>query len=327
MNTLPPDLIDQARSGAPEPFLQLVRALQGPDVAAAVLIDLARSPEVVLRRAAIQGARGRTDADVLAAVAGLAADPEALVRHTLAEALGETASWPLDRADGPLPRAVERLLRDDDEEVRLAAARAARRCPAAHATLLARLTQDEDWRVRRAVAEALTHAAPRIVLPPLVAALAGESDSDVSKAIAAAAEKHLAVLGGYPADLSRPAFTVLEQAQKRVAGSSACPPLLTAWLAERVAHDVDVEQLRGFGTLLTAGAEVDRLPHAYGVEGVGAARKAVLKRGPMSRTITDNLGEHMKTWTIILTPYILFLSICKTPLISLISLVAVWVMR
>src|SRR5207244_944206 len=112
-----------------EPFLKLVRALQGRDVAPTVLIDLCRSADVVLRRAAVQGARGRSDPELLAAVGALVADPDDLVRVTLAEALADVPDWPLDRA-------VERLLRDGDDEVRIAAAKAARRRPGVEAVLL-----------------------------------------------------------------------------------------------------------------------------------------------------------------------------------------------
>ncbi len=280
MSTIPPEWIDQARSGEPEPFLRLVRALRG--VPASVLIELARSPDVPLRRAAVQASRGRTEVELLDVLVTLAGDPAALVRHTLAEALADTADWPLDGA-------VERLLRDDDEEVRLIAARSARRRPAVEATLIARLTQDEDWRVRRAVAEALAGAAPRLTLPPLVAALGADSDRDVAEAAAASIEQHLHRLGGYPADLARPKLPILEEAHKRVAGFRGSYPRLLAWLAERVAHDVDVDQLSTFGTLLTAEAESDRLPHAYGVEAVCTAVQAVLNGAPPRAVVL--LGE------------------------------------
>jgi ATP-dependent Clp protease ATP-binding subunit ClpC len=282
VTTIAQELIDQARSGEPEAYARLVRALQAREVPVAVLIELARSPDIPLRRAAVQGSHGRTEAPLLEAICTLSGDPAELVRHTLAEALAEAADWPLDRA-------VERLLRDDDEEVRLIAARSARRRPAVEATLIARLAQDEDWRVRRAVAEALAGAAPRSALPPLVAALGSDADRDVSEVAAASIEHHLGRLGGYPADLSRPKLPVLEEAHKRVTGFRGSYPRLIAWLAERVAHDVDVDQLRGFGTLLTAETEADRLPHAYGVESVCTAVQAVLNGAPPRAVVL--LGE------------------------------------
>src|SRR5262249_30983562 len=160
------------------------------------------------------------------AITALAGDPVELVRHTLAETLADRPEWPLDRA-------VERLLRDDDDEVRLAAARAARGRPGVEATLIARLTQDSEWRVRRAVAEALATGSPRIVLPVLATALGGDADRDVAEAAAAAMERHLQTLGGYPAELSRPRLTVLEEAQRRVGAFRGSYPRVAAWLAER----------------------------------------------------------------------------------------------
>jgi ATP-dependent Clp protease ATP-binding subunit ClpC len=53
-------------------------------------------------------------------------------------------------------------------------------------------------------------------------------------------------------------------------------PRLAAWLEERITHDVDTDQLRGFGTLLTGEAEAGRLPRAYGVEAICQAVQAVL---------------------------------------------------
>ncbi len=282
MSTIPQDLIEQARSGEAEPFQKLVRALQARDVEPAVLIGFARSADVALRRAAIQGARGRTESDLVIAILVLVADPAEQVRLALAEALAEVPDWPLDRA-------VERLLRDDDEEVRIAAARAARQRPVVEAVLLARLTQEEEWRVRRAIAESLGYGSPRAVLPSLVTALGGDSDRDVAEAAAAAVEKHLNTLGHYPTDLPRPKLGVLEECQRRVGGFRGSYPRLAAWLAERVAHDVDVEQLRAFGTLLTAEAEANRLPRAYGVETACSAVQAVLNGEPPRAVVL--LGE------------------------------------
>jgi hypothetical protein len=166
-------LIDQARSGDTEPFNQLVAALRADGgVPVAVLVDYARSPEEFLRRAAIAAAKGRTELELLQALEDLVHDPAGIVRYCLAFAIEETPLWPLDTA-------VEKLLYDEDSDVRLVAARAARWRPALEATLLARLTQDDGWRVRQAIAQVLAHFTPRTVLPALVAALGCDSDSDV----------------------------------------------------------------------------------------------------------------------------------------------------
>ncbi|MBY0523450.1 MAG: AAA family ATPase [Gemmataceae bacterium] len=280
MSDIPQDLIDRARSGDPEPFQQLVRALRADGIKADVLVEFARSEHPALRRAAIVGAVGRTEPEVLAVLTALAHDPAEAVRKNLAEVLATVPAWPMDDA-------VERLLRDEDEEVRQAAARAARLRPALEATLIARLSLDEEWRVRRAIAEALADANPRKVLAPLVAILGSDGDRDVQEACAVAIDKHLLSLGGYPADVPRPRLAVLQEAQKHlVAGRH---PRLDAWLSDRVLHDVDVDQLTGFGAVLTTEAERDRLPHAYGVEAICDAVQAVFSGSPPRAVVL--LGE------------------------------------
>src|SRR5262249_20322434 len=206
------------------------------------LISLARAPEEVLRRAAVAGAQGETAPDLLQAITVLAHDSEVSVRQALAQALKEDPSWPLERV-------VERLLHDEDTDVRLAAVAAAQWRPGLEGTLVARLSQDDSWRVRQSLAWALAAGRPQSVLPALVARLGEDSDSDVQRACAASIEKHLGNLGEYPADASRPQPPVLQEALRRVQGfSSGSYPRLTAWLDERVAREIDIEPLKAFGT-------------------------------------------------------------------------------
>jgi len=282
VTTIPPDLIDQARSGDAEPFQKLVRVLRGDGVSASILIDLSRADAPNLRRAAVAAAVGRTEPDLLAALVALAADPADAVRLGLIEALASAPAWPLDAA-------LERLLRDGEEEVRLAAARASRLRPALLDTLLARLAQEEDWRVRRAIVEALAMGPARVVLPSLLATLGNDSDRDVAEAAAGAIEKHLTALGAWPADLARPRLGILEECQRRVTSFRGSYARLGDWLAERVAHDVDLEQLQGFGTVLTVEADAGRLPHAYGVEAICATVQALLDGSPPRAVVL--LGE------------------------------------
>jgi ATP-dependent Clp protease ATP-binding subunit ClpC len=278
------ELIEQARSGESEPFWELVHALRVPeDAATAALIELTRSPEAVLRRAAVAGSHGRSDATLLEALAALVDDPDESVRCALADALKDNPRWPLDST-------VERLLYDEERDVRKKAIEAARWRPAVHGTLVLRLAEEEYWYARQNIAHALAHAPARAVLPALLARLAEDGDGDVQRACAGSIEKHLAALGGYPADLSRPQLLVLQEAQKRVAGFAAGQyPLLAAWLDERLTRDVDVEQLAGFGALLTVEAEAKRLPHAYDVdEACGAVRGVLLGEAPRAAVL---LGE------------------------------------
>jgi ATP-dependent Clp protease ATP-binding subunit ClpC len=275
-----PELIDQARSGETELLRKLVRALQADRAPAPVLIDLTRDESPALRNAAILAAVGRTETELREALTELAGDPISGVRHCLANALASAPNWPLDAA-------VERLLRDDDDETRQLAARAARKRPALDSVLVARLGQEQEWRVRRAIAESLADGNPRTVLPALLQALSGDADRDVSEACADSIETHMKTLGSIPPDLSRPRLALLEEGQRRV--SAGRYPRLAAWLEERVKHDVDIDQLRGFGTVLTAEAETGQLPRAYGVEAACAAVQAVLTGAPPRAAVL--LGE------------------------------------
>jgi ATP-dependent Clp protease ATP-binding subunit ClpC len=263
-------LVERVRSGDDmDAFRDLVAHLRR-GVAPDDLLVLFGASEEAVRRAAVAGAQGRVEPALLEAVAELVYDAETPVRQALAQALKDDPLWPLDRV-------VERLLHDEDSDVRLAAVEAARWRSGQEATLIARLAQDTSWRVRQAVAWALGTAPPRTVLPALVDRLGEDADSDVQRACAATIEQHLVRLGGYPADLSRPQPAVLQEAQRRVhAFSSGTFPRLAGWLDERVAREIDVEPLKQFGTVLTAEADAGRLPHAYHVDAACAAVRAAL---------------------------------------------------
>jgi ATP-dependent Clp protease ATP-binding subunit ClpC len=279
-------LIEKACSGDFDSYLALVFTLQADGgVPASLLIEFTTSPEPFVRRAAIQGAQGRTDPDLLGAVASLAHDPNELVRRQLAEALEESPTWPLDAA-------VETLLRDEDEDVRRVAIRAAHGRPGFESVLLERLADDHSWRVREALARLLQDGTPERVLPALLARLAEDGDIDVQQASAASSEQILARLGGYPADAPRPRVPLLAEAKKRLAGFAGDRlPLLSRWLAERVTMDVDVEGLRSYGTLLTAEAGAERLPRAYDVEeACDAVHKVLTGTAPRAAVLLGGSG-------------------------------------
>jgi ATP-dependent Clp protease ATP-binding subunit ClpC len=207
------------------------------------------------------------------------------VRRALAEAAAGNPWWPLDAA-------VAALLRDAESDVRLAALPAAARRPALELDLVDLLANDSYWRVRQEIARRLGEGTPRAVLPALVAVLAEDSDSDVQRECAIAAEKLLRRLGGYPADLARPRPALLREAHARAGKFAAgtCP-LLAAWLEERVSTDVDLDALRGFGTVLTLEAEAGRLPHAYEAdEAVEAVTKILLGDAPRAAVVVGEAG-------------------------------------
>jgi ATP-dependent Clp protease ATP-binding subunit ClpC len=275
MNSEISRLLELARSGLPDPFQQLAFALreQGADNPA-VLIDALRSPDEVLRRAAITASSGRTDPELLQAVAALALDPMPFVRQHLAYALSDYPTW-------PLAGAVEQLLLDQDASVRQAAVWAARRRPGLQALLLRRLDEDSVSWVRIDVANALSEAPPRVVLPALLLRLGADADAGVQQACADVSERHLAAGGGYPADLARPTLPVLAEVRRRVRTfTQGLYPNLLSWLEGQLLAYVDVEQLAGFGSVLTREAEAGQLPHAHNVERALTEVVKVLRGAP-----------------------------------------------
>ncbi|HYT94670.1 MAG TPA: HEAT repeat domain-containing protein, partial [Gemmataceae bacterium] len=212
MNSEIAKLLELARSGQPDPFQQLVHTLRREgekDVEA--LLDYLEADDETLRRAAVAAAQGRTEPEVLDAVADLAHDPSPTVRLNLAYALGDVPAWPLDSA-------VEQLLLDTDVPVRQASVWAARRRPVLHGLLLRRLFEDDNIWVRIDVANALADVAARAALPALVSRLAEDSDVSVQQACADVAERHLAALGGYPKSAPYPQIPILAEARRRVRG-------------------------------------------------------------------------------------------------------------
>ncbi len=268
-------LLEQARTGQADPFQQLVATLrQAAEAAPTVLLDALRSPDEILRRAAVAAAQGRTESAILDAVAALAHDSAAFVRQALAYALGDAPAWPLDHV-------VEQLLLDHDPAVRQSAVWAARRRPALVMLLVRRLAEDVNAWVRVDIANALAEASPRLALPALLVRLAEDADGSVQQAAADALERHLAALGGYPHDLARPPLPLLAEVRRRV---QALPPGMHAalghWLDTQLIAFVDVEQLANFGTVLTREVEAGQLPHAHGVERAVQDVLAVLRGAP-----------------------------------------------
>src|SRR5271166_2854567 len=158
MNSDIAKLLELARSGQQDPFLQLVHTLRREgeeDVEA--LLDYLESDDETLRRAAVTAAQGRTEPELLDAVADLAHDPSPAVRLHLAYALSDAPAWPLEAA-------VEQLLLDPDAQVRQSIVWAARRRPGLHRLLLRRLADDDNIWVRVEIANALAEANPRATL-------------------------------------------------------------------------------------------------------------------------------------------------------------------
>ena len=286
MNAQLQDLVTQALSGEAEPFQRLVEALRSAAADnVAVLLESALSPEEILRRAATQAARERSEPEVLQAMAALARDADADVRKGLARSLGAAPSWLPDDLVGL-------LLRDVEAEVRFYAAQGARGRTALEVALVAGLSRDDDEQVRLSIARSLASANPAVALPALLAALAQDDNRPVAEACAGSIESHLDRLNGYPETYARPRLAVLENAQQRLAAvGPERYPRLTAWLADRVAHDVDPERLRNFGTLLTEDAAAGRLPRAHEVNSTcTVVKQALFGKPPRAAVLHRRLG-------------------------------------
>src|SRR5262245_52299262 len=225
-------------------------------------------------RAAIQGAQGRTEPLVLAAIAELVNDAIPYVRQSLAYALTDYPSWPLTDV-------AEKLLADWDSNVRQAAAWCVPGRPALIPALLTRLAVEDNPYVRENIATALGNCPPRSVLPDLFKQLAHDTDSIVQQNCANSVEKQLAALGGYPADLPRLAPADLFEISRRVKTFTHNPfTCLNKYLDHQLAQQVDIEQLKSYGKVLTL--ETDRLPRAFGVDQPIERVQAIL-RGPPPR--------------------------------------------
>ena len=279
-------LVNLARGGVLDLFQQLVtelraRSHQHPEI----LVEFAAAPEEICRRAAIQAAAGRTEKIVVDAITALAGDPLPYVRQSLAYALTDNPTWPMDVA-------AEQLLSDHDSNVRQAAVWCVSCRPSLVGSLLKRLHAEDNAWVRGEVANALSYGPPRTVLPDLMTRLAEDVDTGVQQACAYTVEKHLGTNRGYPADLPRPGLTGLAEIRRRLTGMSAGAfPLLNTFLNEQLAHQVDIEQLAAFGGVLTLEAEAGKLPHAYFVDEAIEAIMGVLTGGlPRAAVLVGESG-------------------------------------
>jgi ATP-dependent Clp protease ATP-binding subunit ClpA/protein subunit release factor B len=256
------DLVARLRRNSSDSsaFDALVEALR--EAAPVEILTQVRSDVDSVRRAVIVASVGRPEPELIRAVAPLAHDSRVEVRSALAQALDANPDW-------PLLESLETLVADANDEIRMTAARAASKRPSLVPLLTSRLTSDSAWRVRQAIAESLGRAAPRAALPALLGALHSDNDSDVQRACALALERQLEAHNGFPADVPLPPYGHFAELRKRVAdirGGSF--PQLLRWLDYRIAHDIDFEQLRAFGSILSEDAERLKLPRAYEVDTV-----------------------------------------------------------
>lgn len=277
-------LIEKARNGGDYEFNQLVQALAAasysdPDR----LVNWLRSPDDLIRRAALRAARLNPAAQVIEAVLGLVNDPVAFVRESLALLLIDATDWP---ADGVLLT----LTRDVDQYVRQAAIRAAVRRPQLEGQLVQLLRQEEDRGVRYTIAQSLNLATPQVALPALLERLAQDSDAGVREASAATSEALLvrARNAGLRVLEDQVDLLLLGKARKQLRTITyATFPNLQTWLDGHLTSFVDVEEIQGFGAILNQ--EVQSLPHAYNVNTIVDEIIKILSGAPPRAVVL--LGE------------------------------------
>jgi ATP-dependent Clp protease ATP-binding subunit ClpC len=274
VNTTLLNLVELARDGQDASFQKLVAELIAQSAGdTRYLVEFARSQDELLQRAALRAACNRNEPEVLAALDELAGNAIPLVRQALAQALADAPTWGTDAL-------VERLLDDIDDYTRYDALRAAAARPALEDRLLGRLSVESRPWVRQRNVQVLDRVPPARRLPVLMNTLGQDLDPGVQQDCATAIEKCLDALNGYPPDVARPSLSVLAEIQARARRISATGfPRLNAWLNQRLASDVDVNNLKNFGNVLTLQAEAGELPRAHGVDAVLDQVMKVLRGG------------------------------------------------
>ena len=251
-----------------EALIAAVRAAD--DIDSGVVVAMLQSPFTQFRHAGLDAARGRHEPDVTAAVVALAADQKWKVRQDLASLVLEHPD------DAELAPALEKLLEDDDEDVRGRAVEAAAKRPAFHARLARDLEDEVVWDVRRAIVIALRRVAAEIALPPLLEALSkvGDEDTVLRRDTAVSVEAHLERHDETSIHLSPSTAAKLTDVVGRLDESRF--PRLRRWVNDHVAAEVDDAELRRFGSDLTAELEAGRLGRGYGLDDVCRELRSLL---------------------------------------------------
>jgi len=254
-------LIDSLRRGQyenpSEKIGLLSAALQEQEADLALLLSLLRAPQIPLCLAAMDACRERKESELLSELVGLVENPEVRIRLKLAEILSP-------HTDDAVVQALNVLLKDADEDVRLAAVKSTAGRPEfriAHETALAK---DTDWDVRLAAVSALDAQKNLEIVRPLFDALVQDTDDDVQRRCAEIIERRLnqsqaVTEKQLPAEITR-----LAKAEKNLKslGSHLFPKFIS-WINVRTTVSVDPEVLARFGTDLTLLARNGTLPHAH----------------------------------------------------------------
>ncbi|MCD6049826.1 MAG: ATPase, ATP-binding subunit [Verrucomicrobia bacterium] len=239
----------------------LAAALREHQAAPAQIIALLQAPQTPLRLAALHVCENTKDEALITEIIKLAGDAQSKVRLKLAEVLGGIPT-------GESTTTLGKLITDEDDDVRKAAIKSASVRDAMVPALLTALEKDEDWEVRLAAANALGEARKFEAASLFFKAVANESDYDVARRAAELLEKAMVedrerAIAAFPTDI-----TVLGKAEARFKDSSGDQryPQLIGWIKTRTTTSVDPQALTRFGTDLTALAAQKALPHAHQVE-------------------------------------------------------------
>ena len=301
MNKAIRSLIDTIRRGQyedpSEKIAQLVAAMLENPTDAALVAYLLQAPQVPLRLAALRFLCERPADAVAEDLLPKVEDGESRVR----EALAEVAA----KMQGPSSEEILRRLFDDaDPDVREKAVAGGAGRPALTGRILERLRRDEDWSVRLAAAKACAGDDVVSVGPAFLQVLATDSDADVRFACAGALERALEKDPAFLPSEAVPPVETLNAAAKLIAGFDRVP-LLKAWIAGRNSGAVNLKELARFGTDLTAQAESGTLSHGHRLDRAVAtlaarilapkARSVALlgKSGTGKTTLVHELVHHL----------------------------------
>ena len=271
-------LIDSLRRGQYEDPTQKIELLSAALVEnaaeVALLVSLLKAPQIPLRIAALGACRGRSEPELLTEVVKLAQDPEARVRKEVPGVLEKAES---DQA----AEALRMLAQDADPAVRECALKATAGRNAFRKLQEKLLATDSNWEVRLAAVNALGQLKHPDILPALIKALANEGDGDIGRRCAELIDEAHKRHAESAQKMLLQVSTLLPKVEKilKELGSERFSDLL-GWIASQTIVSVNLQEIAGYGTDLTALAEAGSLPRAHCAEAQCATLINLLRREP-----------------------------------------------
>lgn len=292
-------LLKASRAGKEGAFDELLLELveEGP-LTLEALEGLSRSPDDLLRRAAVSLARQLDDPTDFVTLVGaeLAHDPSEEVRFRFASL---AVSSPETLRQFPsFARAM--LLDSESPRVRLVAIEPVAELPEMMDDVLDRLERDEAWKVRQQAAWSAAAYPPEKAVEPLLRRIVEDSDDDVKKACIDTLRRY-SELPDSPLTAIEPDLTLAGKALKAIEELLELPPpLVQKWLQRRCAEQIDLSEVRKFGYLLTDPKRLETAPKVHGrdeaVDAVisrlfGETPRAVVVIGPTGSGKTAVIQE------------------------------------